>query len=385
MSKQLTQAYLDELKQVFDSFDTDGNGSLSRSEVTNVLRSLKMNPNTEDIESIFISVDQDVSNTIEFDELSQWIANQVGITSQDDLLEIFHLIDLDNNGSISTDELRELLDALNINVSDHDIETLIQQADADSNGLIEFDEFVKSAGLWTRIKLAVGVVRSFYVQAEFDSLAREYNQIIRLWNPWYDESLRATLKYLPNQSAAPHILELGGGTGNLTAAVLQRYEEADVHVVDSSSKMINFCQQRFANNGQIHLYEQDFITPDFKEASFDYVISQLALHHLNDANKKQVFKNVHRWLKSDGVFSYSDCFRGINNQIDEFYNAEWKSAAYELGATDEQWNHFWDHDQRYDQHIPITIVIDWLREIGFVDIDITWRFSRVANIIARKA
>ena len=99
------------------------------------------------------------------------------------MLELFRLIDLDNNGTISTDELRELLDALNINVSDHDIETLMRQADTDSNGLIEFDEFVKSAGLWTRIKLTFGVVRSFYVQAEFDSLAREYNQIIRLWVP----------------------------------------------------------------------------------------------------------------------------------------------------------------------------------------------------------
>ena len=76
MSKQITQLSLDELKQVFDSFDTDGNGSLSPEEVMNVLCSLRMNPNTEDIKSIFISTDQDVSNTIKFDEFSQWILNK---------------------------------------------------------------------------------------------------------------------------------------------------------------------------------------------------------------------------------------------------------------------------------------------------------------------
>ncbi|NEO57945.1 MAG: methyltransferase domain-containing protein [Okeania sp. SIO3B5] len=385
MSKETTQLSLDELKQVFDSFDTDGNGSLSPEEVMNVLRYLGMNPSTEDIESIFISTDQDVSNTIEFDEFSQWIVDKVDITSKNDLLEIFRLIDLNNNGTISTGELQELLYGLNINVSDREIERLMQQADVNGNGLIEFDEFVKSGGLWTRIKLTVGVVRSFYIQAEFDSLARQYNQLIRLWVPWYEENLEVTLDNLQNELDAPNILELGGGTGNLSAAVLERYSQADVHIVDSSSKMIDFCQQRFASNEQIHLYEQDFMTLDFKEATFDYVISYISLHYLNDANKKQLFHNVHRWLKSDGLFSYSDIFRGINSQIHERYNEQWKRAAYEVGATDEEWNHFWDHDRRYDQHIPIMTVVDWLREIGFVDIDITWRRSLWANVIARKA
>ncbi len=385
MSKQTTELSLDELKQAFDSFDTDRNGSLSPEEVMNVLRYLGMNPNTADIKSIFISTDKDVSNTIEFDEFSQWILDKVDITSENDLLEIFRLIDLDNNGTISTDELRELLYGLNINVSDRDLETLMQQADVDGNGLIGFDEFVTSGGLWTRIKLTVGVVRSFYIQAEFDSLARQYNQLIRLWVPWYDENLGVTLDKLQNESAAPNILELGGGTGNLSAAVLERYSQANVHVVDSSSKMIDFCQQRFAKNEQIHLYEQDFMTLDFKEATFDYVISYISVHHLNDANKKQLFQNLHRWLKSDGLFSYSDIFRGINNHIHERYNQQWKRAAYDLGTTDEEWNHFLDHDRRYDQHIPIMTVVDWLREIGFVDIDITWRRSLWANIIARKA
>jgi Ca2+-binding EF-hand superfamily protein len=49
MSKQLTPSYIAELKTVFDSFDADGNGSLSRDEIADVLRSLGMNPSDEDI------------------------------------------------------------------------------------------------------------------------------------------------------------------------------------------------------------------------------------------------------------------------------------------------------------------------------------------------
>jgi hypothetical protein len=40
-----------------------------------------------------------------------------------------------------------------------------------------------------------------------------------------------------------------------------------------------------------------------------------------------------------------------------------------------------DHEQRYD----VLDIPDWLREIGFVDVDITWRRLLWANLIARKA
>jgi len=46
-SSQLTPAQLDELKEVFDLFDADGNGSLSREEVANTMNYLGMNPTAE--------------------------------------------------------------------------------------------------------------------------------------------------------------------------------------------------------------------------------------------------------------------------------------------------------------------------------------------------
>ncbi len=392
MSKQLTASYLSELKAVFDSFDADGNGTLSQDEIANVLRSLGMSPSDEDIASIFMHTDSDLSNSIEFSEFAQWMAEKVDVTCQEDLQEIFRLIDLDGSGAISTDELRRLLESLKIDRNDEEIEALMQQADVDGNGLIEYNEFARSEGLWRRIKLTLGVTRSFYVQAEFDSLAREYNQLIRLWVPWYDESLGITVDSLPSEPSAPHILELGGGTGNLSAAVLERYPEATLHVVDSSSKMIGFCKHRFAKNEaelpaeRVHLYEQDFMSLDFSEATFDHVISQFSLHHLAGDSRKQLFQKVHKWLKPGGIFSYSGNFHGINNELTKRYYAQWKKGCYELGATDEQWSHFIDHVQRYDvMDIPIMVIVDWLREIGFVDLDITWRRVLCANLIARKA
>ena len=385
MTKKLTNSEIEELKQTFDLFDSDGNGALSRDEIANVLRSLGMNLNDQELESIFISIDKNSSNAIDFSSFSRWMADKVDITSKKKLLEIFNLIDVDGSGTISIAEIRQLLDALNIDILDHEIEAMIQNHDTDQNGLIDYDEFVKSKGLWTRIKLTLGTIRSFYTQAEFDSLAREYNQLIRLWVPWYDEIIAMTVGNLPDRPSQPCVLDLGGGTGNLSATLIEKYPQAEIHIVDFSSKMIDFCQQRFVNNDRVQVYEQDFMTLDFEEAAFDHVISQITLHHLEDANKKQLFQNVHKWLKPGGTLSYSDIFRGINNDVHDRYNSQWKTACYELGASDEQWNHFWDHDQRYDRHIPIVDVVNWLQEIGFKEIDITWRHSLWANMVARKA
>lgn len=385
MSRDFTISEIEELKQIFDFFDSDGNGSLSRDEISNLLRSLNINLNDRDLDSIFISIDKSSINAINFSSFSRWIAEKVDIKSDKKLLDIFNLIDVDGSGSISTAEIRELLDALNIDILDNEIEAMVQSSDLDGNGFIDYDEFVKSEGLWTRLKLTLGTIRSFYTQAEFDSLAREYNRLIRLWVPWYDEIIGITIDNLPAQPSNPSVLDLGGGTGNLSAAVLERYPQAEVHIVDFSSKTIDFCQQRFANNDRLRLYERDLMTLDFGEATFDSVISNITLHHLEDASKKQLLQNVHKWLKPGGTLSYSDIFRGINNNVHDRYNAQWKTACYELGATDEQWNHFWDHDRRYDRHIPILAVVNWLREIGFTDIDIVWRRSLWANIVARKA
>lgn len=385
MYAQLTPSYLTEVQTVFAAFDTDGNGALSRTEIAQVLQSLGMNPSEEAITSIFRHTDSDASGTIEFTEFAEWLFAKIDAPTQDDLQGIFHLIDLDNDGTISTDELRKLLATLPTAGGDTDVEALLQQADTSGNGLIEYDEFAESRGLWRQIKLTLGATRSFYRQAEFDTLANEYNELIRLWDPWYDETLQMTVDNLPGEPAAPQILELGSGTGNLIAALLERYPHATVHVVDNAPKMIAYCQNRFDNDERVRLYEQDFMRTNFPEATFDHVVSKLSLHHLANEARKQLFQHVYQWLKPGGVFSYNDIFRGINDHINGSYYADWQKASTARGATDAQWDHFMDHDQRYDVlDMPLPSIIDWLREIGYVDIDITWRHLLMTNLVARK-
>ncbi|NEO71456.1 EF-hand domain-containing protein, partial [Moorena sp. SIO3H5] len=82
-SSQLTPAQRDEFKEVFDLFDADSNGSLTREELASAMGSLGMTPTDEELEAVFIKTDADLSGTIEFPEFAEWVVNKVDLTSQD--------------------------------------------------------------------------------------------------------------------------------------------------------------------------------------------------------------------------------------------------------------------------------------------------------------
>lgn len=55
------------LKDVFALFDKDGSGSISTSELGEIMRSLHQNPSDEELADLVNEVDTDGSGSIEFD------------------------------------------------------------------------------------------------------------------------------------------------------------------------------------------------------------------------------------------------------------------------------------------------------------------------------
>ena len=97
-------------------------------------------------------------------------------------------------------------------------------------------------------------------QKAFDSVAMEYDELIRLWVPWYDELTQITANNLTCNIDSPRVLDLGCGTGNLSLAVLDRYPQAEIHVVDISSQMLDLCKHRLAEKSdRIYCYKKNFI------------------------------------------------------------------------------------------------------------------------------
>jgi len=223
------------------------------------------------------------------------------------------------------------------------------------------------------------------VKKAFDSVAMQYDKLIRLWVPWYDELTQITINNLACKSNYPCILDLGCGTGNLSSAILDIYPKAEIHVVDVSSQMIDLCKSQLTRkSNQIYYYTKDLSNLDFNESTFDFVMSQITIHQLDSFSKKQLFLNVYKWLKPEGLFSYSDIFCGSTPDINEKLISKWKNISFQLGANIEQWNFFIDHYQQYDRPISLMTAFNWLWEVGFEYVDVTWRQSLWSNIVAVK-
>ena len=223
------------------------------------------------------------------------------------------------------------------------------------------------------------------VRKAFDSMAIEYDELIRLWVPWYDELTKVTANNLTRKIDSPRVLDLGGGTGNLSLAVLERYPQAEIHVVDISSQMVDLCKHKLAEKSdRIYCYAKNFLELSYDSSFFDFIVSQMTIHHLDTQGKKQLFSRVHNWLKPGGVFSYSDIFCGVAPEINDLLISQWQGSSFELGTTQEQWNFFMEHDRQYDKPISLITAFDWLLQAGFNCFDLTWRQSLWSSIVAVK-
>jgi tRNA (cmo5U34)-methyltransferase len=93
-------------------------------------------------------------------------------------------------------------------------------------------------------------VTSFY-----DQLSSEYTELIAKCVPRYDEMLYNLFCYLPADFKPQRILDLGCGTGNLTALILAKFPDAEIYALDISPEILKKCQERFKGNTNITYVE----------------------------------------------------------------------------------------------------------------------------------
>lgn len=110
------------------------------------------------------------------------------------------------------------------------------------------------------------------------------------------------------------ILEIGTGTGELAIRLSRKCRQ--VIACDVSEKMLAFASKKAKsiNITNIEFIHSGFLNMKFENATFDTVISQLALHHLPDFWKSVAIHNISRVLKPggkfyllDSIFSFETC------------------------------------------------------------------------------
>ncbi|KAI4388924.1 hypothetical protein MLD38_001212 [Melastoma candidum] len=136
-----------ELRLVFDQYDKNKDGRISRDELREVLSSLGgVSPEAaqREVEAAMAEIDKDGDGYIDIDEFTDLILSSQGCHGEnggDELRDAFDLYDLDGNGVISASELHSVMRKLGQKCTLSDCKKMIVSVDRDGDGNVNFEEF----------------------------------------------------------------------------------------------------------------------------------------------------------------------------------------------------------------------------------------------------
>lgn len=136
---------LEEMKSCFSLFDRKGDMKVESHRIIDVLRSLGLNPLTEDVEKCLR--DSNLLGTrVEFETfygIFQFICNKPTQGSYDDILEGLKTLDKEQNGLISAGELRHYLMNAADKMTEQQVNDLLAPHEA-ANGSVSYEALIQT-------------------------------------------------------------------------------------------------------------------------------------------------------------------------------------------------------------------------------------------------
>uniref|UniRef100_A0A0N5A3M3 Myosin-2 essential light chain n=1 Tax=Parastrongyloides trichosuri TaxID=131310 RepID=A0A0N5A3M3_PARTI len=144
MSDNTREHSNNEIREVFESYDTVGDGLIFAKQIGDVLRALNLKPTEADIHR-YVSHYSSPEERIVFGDFLytyQAARNLCNPVPLEEIIEGLSHFDKEGNGMIKVAELRHILTTLGERLADDEVDKLIE-GHADSRGNINIADFVK--------------------------------------------------------------------------------------------------------------------------------------------------------------------------------------------------------------------------------------------------
>jgi tRNA (cmo5U34)-methyltransferase len=122
------------------------------------------------------------------------------------------------------------------------------------------------------------------------------------------DTLQTEIERAVRESGAtdtPRVLDLGGGTGTTSRAVLDARPGARLVLVDENPDMLDVARETLPTDRVEGFVIADLADP-LPHGPFELVVSALAVHHLDSAQKRALFAGVRERLTDRGRFALAD-------------------------------------------------------------------------------
>ena len=224
---------------------------------------------------------------------------------------------------------------------------------------------------------------------EADSQA--FIQMGRVMTPRRDEMQETLVSVIP--ASADHrftVVDIAGGSGWLSAAVLEQYPHSRVIMFDGSEMMREEASQSLRGYGDRFRAEPFRLEDDAWMqrigAPVRCFVSTLAIHHLDDQGKRNLFIALFDRLEPDGAVLIADLVRPASAGARHLAARQWSNAvrAQSLALTGdtatadfferEHWNIF-DYPDPMDTPSSLADQLRWLHDAGYVGADVFWSYA----------
>ena len=200
------------------------------------------------------------------------------------------------------------------------------------------------------------------------------------------------------QPALGNFLDLGCGDGILGRAVLSNFPGARATFLDFSEPMLKRAREIAAREGhEGHFVLKDFGSSGWEEAvrgqaPFDAILSGYAIHHLPDERKRELYGEIFKLLAPWGLFLNLEHVASPTPWVEKIYDNLSVDRLYEFhvraepGKTREQIanEYYYRPDKAANILAPVELQCQWLREIGYVDVDCYMKIFELALFGGRR-
>ena len=223
------------------------------------------------------------------------------------------------------------------------------------------------------------------VKTHFNVKYYNYDILIKKLIPRYDYMH----KLIVNSINFPinkyfRVLDLGIGTGQTALNLLKKFPNIKIDGVDISSKMIIRGKKRLKNFlNKVNFIKKDIKDLKLKNKYYGVCVAVLCVHHLNQDEKKILFKKIFNSLVLGGIFVIGDIIRFNSDIKTKEKEKVWKKIL-EKNLGKKEANFWFKNYQEEDLPDSIGDQIQWLKEAGFKRVKSLWRYINYSVIYAKK-